>query len=207
MPGLYLITPTTFDLAAFPARLEAALAAAPVDCLLIAPDPETMDVAAAARALVPIAQKHGCAALVPNDTRLVGRAKADGVHVDAGAEAVEDAVRALKPGGIVGVGDLRTRHAAMEAGERDVDYVLFGLLDRPEDDAVHPKTLELAAWWVPLFDAPCVVLAGATLPSVAEAAATGAEFVALRSVVWDHPDGPAAGIKAAAALLSAEPVA
>lgn len=207
MPGLYLVTPLTFDLAAFPAQLEAALAAAPVDCLLIAPDPETMDVAAAARVLVPIAQRHGCAALVPNDTRLAGRAKADGVHVDAGLEAVDDACRALKPNGIVGVGDLRTRHAAMEAAERDVDYVFFGLLDRAEEDAVHPKTLDLAAWWVPLFDAPCVVLAGATLDSLDEAAATGAEFVALRQAVWTHPEGAAAAVKAAAARLASEPVA
>ena len=207
MPGLYLITPPVFDLAAFPARLEAALAAAPVDCLLIAPDPEAMDVQAVARALVPVAQKHGVAALVPNDTRIAGRVKADGVHVDGDIEAIEDAIRALKPDGIVGVGDLRTRHAAMEAGERDIDYVFFGLLDRPEDPEPHPKTLDLAAWWVPLFDAPCVVLAGATLASVAEAAATGAEFVALRAVIWDHPDGPAAAMVAVAATLGAEPVA
>ena len=97
--------------------------------------------------------------------------------------------------------------ALLEAAERDVDYVFFGLLDKPEDDALHPKTLDLADWWVPLFDAPCVVLAGASLASVATAAATGAEFVALRRVVWEHPDGPAVAIAAAAALARAETVA
>ncbi|MBP0651582.1 thiamine phosphate synthase, partial [Mycobacterium tuberculosis] len=83
---------------------------------------------------------------------------------------LDDALRALKPGGIVGAGGLKTRHAAMEAGERDVDYVFFGLTERAEDDDVHPRTLELAAWWVPLFEAPCVMLAGGSLASVAEAA-------------------------------------
>ncbi|MBP0644271.1 hypothetical protein J8J17_20960, partial [Mycobacterium tuberculosis] len=59
----------------------------------------------------------------------------------------ESNVRSSTIIGIVGAGGLKTRHAAMEAGERDVDYVFFGLTERAEDDDVHPRTLELAAWW------------------------------------------------------------
>ncbi len=104
-------------------------------------------------------------------------------------------------GKIVGVGGVRTRHAAMAAAEADAAYVLFGLLERPDADVTHHKTLTFADWWVPLFEVPCVVLAGATRDAVAEAASTGAEFVAVRTFVWTHPDGPAAGVAEANAVL------
>jgi thiamine-phosphate pyrophosphorylase len=197
LAGLYLITPPRLEPVSFRAVLDAALGAAPVDCLLIAPDAEA-DLQAVAAALVPVAQARGVAALVTDDTRVAGRVKADGLHVDAEAPVLAEAIRAMKPGRIVGVGGLTTRHGAMEAGERDVDYVFFGRLDRPEGVEAHPHDLDLAAWWVPLFDCPCVVLAGTGPASITEAAATGAEFVAVRGAVWDHPAGAAAGVAAAA---------
>lgn len=104
-------------------------------------------------------------------------------------------------GKIVGVGGVRTRHAAMAAAEADAAYVLFGLLERPDGDETHHKTLAFADWWVPLFEVPCIALAGATREAVAVAASTGAEFVAVRTFVWAHPDGPAAGVAAANVVL------
>ena len=104
-------------------------------------------------------------------------------------------------GKIVGVGGVRTRHAAMAAAEADAAYVLFGLLERPDAEETHPKTLAFADWWVPLFEVPCIALAGATRDAVAEAASTGAEFVAVRTFVWSHPEGPAAGVAAANTVL------
>jgi thiamine-phosphate pyrophosphorylase len=104
-------------------------------------------------------------------------------------------------GKIVGVGGIRTRHAAMAAAEADPAYVLFGLLERPDAPDTHHKTLALADWWVPLFEIPCIALAGATREAVAEAASTGAEFVAVRTFVWTHPGGPAAAVAEANGLL------
>jgi thiamine-phosphate pyrophosphorylase len=104
-------------------------------------------------------------------------------------------------GKIVGVGGIRTRHAAMSVAEADAAYVLFGLIDRPDDAATHHKTLAFADWWVPLFEVPCIALAGATREAVADAASTGAEFVAVRSFVWEHESGPAAAVAEANAVL------
>lgn len=113
---------------------------------------------------------------------------------------IADMVARFK-GKIVGVGGVRTRHAAMAAAEADAAYVLFGLLERPDADVTHHKTLAFADWWVPLFEVPCIALAGATRDAVAEAASTGAEFVGVRTFVWSHPDGPAAGVAEANAVL------
>lgn len=113
---------------------------------------------------------------------------------------IADMVARFK-GKIVGVGGVRTRHAAMAAAEADAAYVLFGLLERPDADVTHHKTLAFADWWVPLFEVPCIALAGATRDAVAEAASTGAEFIGVRTFVWSHPDGPAAGVAEANAVL------
>lgn len=199
---LFLITPRQVDLSTFPAELEAALAAGDVATLLIALE----DVSAAAlqrvaEVLVPIAAAHDVATLVVDDTRLMGRAKADGLHVTAGTAALTEAAETLQPGHIVGAGNLRNRHEAMEAGEAGADYVMFGLLDLEEAEEAHRKTLDLGAWWAEVFEPPCVLLAGLSLQSVRDCAMTGAEFVAVRSAVWTHADGPAAAVVAINAVL------
>lgn len=195
MARLYLVTPRDVDIATFPAVLEEALSGGDVASLLIAVENGSdMTRQRIAEILTPIAQGRGVAALVRNDTRAAGRAKADGVHVDTGMADLETALETFHPASIVGCGNLATRHEAMEAGETAVDYVFFGDLDRPEFEGGNPRARELAEWWVPLFEPPVVLLAGADLASLDAAAATGAEFVALRDAVWTHPAGPAAAI-------------
>lgn len=204
MSSLYLVTPRDIDLATFPARLEAALAAEPVASLLIAPDGiSDMALQRIAEVLTPIGQRHGAAVVVLNDTRAAGRAKTDGLHVDAGPAELKAAVAAFRPQRIVGAGGIKTRHDAMAAAEAGVDYVFFGMLDRPEDPEAHPKSLDLAEWWAPLFEIPSVCLAGADLASVDAVAATGADFVALRDAVWNHPDGPGPALREAARRIAA----
>ncbi|NLH80749.1 MAG: thiamine phosphate synthase, partial [Phyllobacteriaceae bacterium] len=182
MARLCLVTPREVDLTTFPASLEQALAGGDVASLIVAIEGGSdMTRQRIAEILTPIAQARDVAVLIRDDTRAAGRAKADGVHVDTGLADLRDALERFHPNGIVGCGGLATRHEAMEAGETQVDYVFFGDLDRPEADEAAPRALELAEWWVPLFEPPVVLLAGATLVSVDAAAATGAEFVALRA--------------------------
>lgn len=199
---LFLITPRIVDAAALAPQLEAALAAGDVASLLIAPDAVSEnDLQAIAETLVPIAQKHDVAALVLGNSRVTGRARADGIHIEGGETALKEAIEALQPKSIVGAGNLRARHEAMEAGEAGADYIFFGLLDLEEGDEAHRKTIDLGAWWADLFEPPCVLLSGRSMASVEACARTGADFVALRSAVWEHPDGPAAAIAEANAIL------
>lgn len=206
-PRLYLISPPALDPAAFPGQLAEALAGGDVACVML-DNPGLSDQAfqKLAEACVPVAQAAGAAVVLRNDTRTAGRARADGVHVDAdgpeGIEALERALETFRPNGIVGVGGLRTRHEAMTVAEAGVDYLLFGLLGRPDDVAPHDKTLAFASWWAELFETPCVALAGSDLDGVAACAATGADFVALREAVWSHPGGPAEAVRQANVTLS-----
>lgn len=186
----------------FAPLLEAALSGGDVASVLIAPE-VTSEAALQriAETLVPIAQAAGAAALVLEDSRAVGRSKADGIHVEGGETALKEALDAFHPQAIVGSGNVRTRHDAMSAAEAGADYVFFGLLDRPDDADTHQKTLDFARWWAELFEPPCVALAGTGAAAVEAAALTGTDFVAVRDFVWQHPDGPAEAVRAANAIL------
>lgn len=207
---LYLITPRDIDLNTFPAILTDALKGGDVASLLIAPvGLGDMALQRIAEILTPIAQEAGAAVMVRDNTRAAARAKADGVHVEAGLVELKEAIGALQPQRMVGAGNILTRHDAMEAAEAGADYVFFGLLDRPEDAEAHPKSLDFADWWVPVFETPCVVLGGSSIASIEEVAATGADFIALRDAVWNDPRGARAAITEidemlARARLSAE---
>jgi len=130
--------------------------------------------------------------------------KADGVHITTGLADLRLAVESFKPKRIVGAGNLTTRHAAMEAGETSVDYLFFGHPHGDTHDAPHPKALALAEWWSELMEIPAVIMAGRAVESVREAAATGADFVALNSAVWSHSKGPGEAVREAIALLVEE---
>ena len=196
---LMLITPELADIEAFGASFEAALLAGDVSAVVIrlAPTDERTRLARA-KALVSAAQSEGAAALLSGDgvDDLVGKSGADGLHVED-ARAAAEAITRFAPEKIVGCGPIASRDAAMEAGERGADYVMFG----DDDVEACEETLERVAWWVPIFQTPCVGVAAA-LDDVAALAAEQVEFVALGDAVWRHPDGPAAAVAAATAMLT-----
>ncbi len=149
---------------------------------------------AVAEAAVPVVQAAGAAALVAGDTRIAGRARADGIHVaGGGAAALAEAVGRFSPKMIVGGGSAATRHAALELGEARPDYVYFGKLDGDIKPEAHPRNLDLAEWWASMVEIPCVVMGGTDPMSALAVAGSGAEFAALRTAVFSE-EGAAARI-------------
>ena len=197
-PRLFLIAPDDAEAGRFVPQLESALAGGDVACLLLTAGARgDGDLQKFVASVVPLAQAAGTAVLVQNDTHTAGRSRSDGVHIDTGVEDLKLALGTFKPTGIVGAGAIRSRHDAMELAEAGVDYVFFGRLDFPEDPEPHPKTVALAEWWAELFEIPCVAFGGSDIGSLATTARTGADFVALRRAIWNHPDGPEAAVRSA----------
>jgi thiamine-phosphate pyrophosphorylase len=202
---LCLVTPPAYEVEAFAPRLGDALAGGDVASLIITA-PNTTDAGSlqkAAERLVPVAAARNVAALVHNDTRVAARAQADGVHIDSGIADVETAIAALRGRKIVGASAGASRHEALEAGDLEPDYLFFGRLDGDTDAAIFPKALDLAAWWSSVTVIPAIVMGGAAIASVEEAAVQGIEFVALSSAVWNHPKGPSAAVADAVERLAA----
>lgn len=198
-PQLYLITPADPDLAQFPRQLMSVLTGPEIAALLVRRG--SLDDAAyveLAERLVQIGQAAGAAVLVEDDVALARSIGADGVHVTTGGtKAIRAATSALKPDGIVGVGNVRSRHDAMSFGELDVDYVMFG----PLGGDIDPQATELAQWWAETFEVPAVHSNPAAAPDAEDA--TGAEFLALSDCVWSKGD-PAASLAAFATAQKAK---
>ncbi|MGV1755557.1 thiamine phosphate synthase [Rhizobium sp. P44RR-XXIV] len=140
-----------------------------------------------AEKLVPIVQAAGAAALIAGDSRVAGRAKADGLHMTGNLAEFTDAVEKFVPKLIVGGGSATERHTALEIGELRPDYIFFGKLDGDIKPEAHPKNLALGEWWASMIEIPCIIMGGTDPKSALEVALTGAEFVALRAAVFAEP--------------------
>ncbi|MCI0600505.1 MAG: thiamine phosphate synthase [Beijerinckiaceae bacterium] len=199
-PGLYLITPPIFDRTPCPPLFSEAIQAYGVACLLLRTavlgGEEKVRVF---RALAPSLQRQGIACLVAGDPEVAVRATADGVHIDGEEAQLERALRALKPGYIVGAGGLRTRHDAMIAGEAGADYVLFGDCGEPHSDIVAR-----VAWWAELFTVPCIGYAH-DLGSIGDLVRAGADFIALGDAVFADQRGAGPALRDAAKLVTEIP--
>ncbi|MDX0805280.1 thiamine phosphate synthase [Sinorhizobium medicae] len=154
-----------------------------------------------AEALVPMIQKAGAAALIEGDTRVAGRAKADGIHIAGAAAALAEAIERHAPKLIVGGGNATDRHHALEIGELRPDYVFFGRTDGDIKSEAHPKNLALAEWWASMIEIPCIVMGGMDPQSALAVAETGAEFVALRLAVFGEAEQAPSVVAAVNALL------
>jgi thiamine-phosphate pyrophosphorylase len=205
---LYLLSPIIADAEGFAPRLTQTCAAGGVAAVLLrfaAADERTL--VKHVKTLAPVAQDGGAAAVIAvageADLAAVAvRGGADGVHTVGGAAEARGLRERLKDR-IVGAGDIRSRHDAMEMGEAGVDYVMFG--DPRADNSLPPldAVVERAAWWAEIFETLCVAYAP-SLEAVSQLVRTGAEFVALGDAVWSHPDGPAAAVAAAVERCATE---
>ncbi|PPJ45644.1 thiamine phosphate synthase [Rhizobium sp. KAs_5_22] len=140
-----------------------------------------------AELLVPLIQDAGAAALIVDNSRVAGRAKADGLHISGNAAALADAIEKHVPKMIVGGGNAMDRHHALEIGEAQPDYIFFGKLDGDIKPEAHSKNLALGEWWSSMIAIPSIVMGGQDPASAVAVAEAGVEFVALREAVFADP--------------------
>lgn len=201
---LYLVTPNELftgglDLETFAGQLDAALGGGDVACVqLRLKDVDDDSLLRAARRLAPIVQQRDVAFLVNDRPDIAAACGADGVHVGQDDASYAEARRVVGADAIVGVTCHDSRHLAMVAAEAGADYVAFGAFfptttkERPKG---HPGP-EILAWWSELMTTPCVAIGGITAQNCAPLVAAGADFIAVASAAWRHPQGPAAGVAA-----------
>lgn len=190
-PRLYLVTPPLDDADTFAPVLAAVLATGFVEAVLLKAEAGALK--RIVPVLAPIIQGANAALLVdcPDDARLAARLGVDGVHVSGGEAQLAHAIESLKPERIVGVGGLTARHDAMEAGEKDIDYVMFG---EPREDGTVPPiaaVVDRVRWWAEIFTLPCVAYADSA-EAVADLMHTGADFLALGPFVFSGAEAPEA---------------
>ena len=200
---LYLITPTTAD-AGFADTLAAALDAGDVAAVqLRLKDADDEQWRRAIDALRPVAQARGVAFLLNDRADLAAAAGCDGAHVGQEDMAAPEA-RRLMPGLTLGVTCHASRDLAMQAGEDGADYVAFGaFFPTATKDAKARAEPDVIRWWSELMELPCVAIGGITAENCAPLVQAGADFLAVVSAVWEHPEGAAAGVRAMNAAIGA----
>ena len=203
---LYLISPLDVG-GDFPDRLEAALSAPPVAAFQYRV--KGLDQHEAARLAAPlqaICAAKDVAFIVNDHMALAKRLKADGVHLGQGDGDPKAARSLLGPGAQIGVTCHASRHLAMEAGEAGADYVAFGaFFPTTTKEVEHRADPEILTWWQGLFELPCVAIGGITPDNAKLLVDAGADFLAVSGAVWNHPEGPAAAVRAFAAILENQP--
>jgi len=194
---LYLVTPPAFDPLRFRDALTQALDAGDVACVqLRLKEAADDDIRRACDILQPIAQRRGAAFLLNDRPDLAAQAGCDGVHVGQEDASYEEARRLLGADRIVGVTCHDSRHLAIDAAEAGADYVAFGaFFATTTKPSRYRASLDLLAWWSEVMTVPSVAIGGITPQNCAPLVAAGADFLAVVSAVWDHPDGPGAAVR------------
>ncbi|HVY18220.1 MAG TPA: thiamine phosphate synthase [Rhodopila sp.] len=206
-PGcrVYLITPPALDPVPFADRLAAALDGDDVAAVqLRLKDVDDATWRRAIDVLRPVAQSRGVAFLLNDRADLVVGTGCDGVHVGQDDMPAAAARTLLGPDLTLGVTCKGSRDLALRAGEDGADYVAFG--------AFYPSTTkqvtalldpDILAWWSEMMELPCCAIGGITPENCAPLVRAGADFLAVVGCVWNHPDGPAAGVKALNSAIEA----
>ena len=200
---LYLVTPPAFDPPTFRDQLAAALDAGDVAAVqLRLKDADDDAIRRAADLLRPVAQERGAAFLMNDRPDLALATGCDGAHV--GAEDMPTAAARPILGGLtLGASCYASRDLAMRAGEAGADYVAFGSFfpSGTKQTGIRAE-VELLTWWSELMELPCVAIGGITAENCAPLVQAGADFLAVIGAVWNHPEGPAAGVRAMNAAIT-----
>lgn len=194
---LYLITPPAFEPAAFVPVLKAALDGGQVAALQIRLKPAGDDqIRAAVKALQPVCHAKDVALILNDRPDLAAELDCDGVHIGQEDASYADARRLMGPNRTVGVTCHNSRHLAMEAAEAGADYVAFGaFFPTTTKEAKTQADVDLIEWWAELMTVHCVAIGGITVENCRPLIEAGADFLAVSSGVWNHPQGPGVAVR------------
>jgi thiamine-phosphate pyrophosphorylase len=204
---LYLITPEKLDPVEFRLDLETALDAGDVACVQLRlknlPDDE---IERAATALMPICHERDVAFIINDRPDIAARVGADGAHIGADDGEYDAARSLLGADKLIGVSCYDSRHLAIEAAEAGADYVAFGAFFKTGTKQPRARaTTDLLEWWSELMVVPCVAIGGITPGNCSALITAGADFLAVVSAVWQHPQGPGAAVKAFHEAIASAP--
>ena len=195
---LYLITPPALDPAPFSGALAEALDAGDVASVqLRLKDTDDDAIRRAAEALLPVCRDRDVPLIMNDRPDLAAETGCDGVHIGQQDAPYAEAREALGEDGLVGVTCHDSRHLALEAAEQGADYVAFGAFFPTSTKAPKSEAqIDILEWWSELMVVPVVAIGGITAANCAPLVRAGADFLAVVSAVWDHPEGPAAAVRA-----------
>ncbi len=199
---LYLISPPAIDLPLFLPQLKEAFSGGDIASFqLRLKGASDDDILKASRELMPMCRDHDAAFILNDRPDLAAKCGADGVHLGQDDDTVKAARATVGEQVVIGVSCHDSRHLAMVAGEQGADYVAFGAFyptrSKPPEKLARygTPTPEILAWWQAYMLLPCVAIGGITPANCAPLIKAGADFIAVITAVWEHPEGPGKAVR------------
>ncbi len=195
---LYLISPPQISLSQFLSELEGVLSTRLVSVFQL----RLKDIEASAlrQVIAPIrdlCHAHGVPIILNDHAHLAAELNCDGVHLGQQDMKLIDARKILGAHKSIGITCHNSKHLAMVAAEQGADYVAFGAFyPTKTKDSGYRAEIDLLRDWSELTTVPCVAIGGITPGNCKPLVDAGADFIAVVSAVWEHPNGAKAGVEA-----------
>ena len=195
---LYLITPPSIVVAEFAEALARALDAGDVACVqLRLKEAADDDIRRAAEALLAVTATHDTVLLMNDRPDLARETGCDGVHIGQEDATYDVARQTVGADAVVGVTCHGSGDLAIEAAAKGADYVAFGAFYATDTKEAKARAgTDILAWWSEMTTVPSVAIGGITPANCPPLVRAGTDFLAVVAAVWNHPDGPAAAVKA-----------
>lgn len=187
-PQIYLITPPTFELSAYPDQLARILDSYDIACVRLALATQDEDtLSRAGDALRAVTHERDVAIVIESHVMLAERLGLDGVHLMDGARSVRKTRTDLGTDAIVGSFCGTSRHDGLTAGEAGADYVSFGPVAATALGDGTYADLELFDWWSQVVELP-VVAEGALDVDLIRTLSPYTDFFGIGSEIWSTED-------------------
>ena len=189
---LYLITPQVIDPETFSQPLTDALDAGDVAAVqLRLKNTDDNTILKTAKTILPLCKSRDVPLIINDRPDLVETSGCDGAHIGQQDTSYAVARKILGYESIVGVTCHNSRHLAIEAAEKGADYVAFGAFFATKTKSTEfVANINILKWWNDLMIVPCVAIGGITPENCHPLVRSGADFLAVVSAIWDHPNGP-----------------
>lgn len=191
MSKIYLISPPRIDLKQFSQSLKVALNTGLVPVFqLRLKEYENAEIIKIARELKNICHDFNSMFILNDSYKMALEIGADGVHLGDEDGIILEAKKSAPQNFIIGASCYDSRHLAAEASEQGADYISFGAFFASQTKNSKGKpTTEILEWGREILDLPIVAIGGITDKNCAPLIKSGADFLAIISYVWQHPQG------------------
>ena len=197
MAQIYLISPPQIELKDFSLKLEKALKTGLVPSFqLRLKNYSSPEVKKISQEIKKICDENNCLFLLNDFYEIALEIGASGVHVGIDDKKISQIRQNSPKNFVIGASCYDSKHLAMEAGEQGADYISFGAFFETQTKISRGKpTVEILNWASEILNLPIVAIGGINDKNCGELIKNGADFLAVISYVWQHPEGVEVAIK------------
>ena len=197
MAQIYLISPPQIELKDFSLKLEKALKTGLIPAFqLRLKNYSLSEVKKISQEIKKICDDNNCLFLLNDFYEIALEICASGVHVGIDDKKISQIRQNSPKNFIIGASCYDSKHLAMEAGEQGADYISFGAFFETQTKISRGKpSVEILNWASEILNLPIVAIGGINDKNCIELIKNGADFLAIISYVWQHPQGVEVAIK------------